>query len=298
MNSNATVEIKNLTKKYNHFKALDNVNLTLKPNKIYGLLGRNGAGKTTLLNILTSRIFQTSGEAHVFGYPSYENIDILKQICFIEEKGFYATAIRIKDVLTLCRGLYPNWDQAYAEKLLTLFELDQRKKYKQLSRGMESSLGLIIGLASRTPLTIFDEPSLGLDAVIRERFYDAVIEDFIENPRTIIISTHLIDEVSRLFEDIVIIDGGKLLIQTNAAELKERAFYLSGNEADVREASKNMIVMGEEVFGKTVILSVYSQHGRPKSDTVEIQPMPLQKLFVQLIDPQIHAILEKGGVIK
>jgi len=298
MQDNYAIELIGLTKNYGSFHALDGISIKLEPNKIYGLLGRNGAGKTTILNILSARIFATSGQAHVFGKSAYENVDILKQICVIEEKGFYDSSIKVWQVLDLAGGLYPQWDRDYADRLLKMFELDKRKKYKQLSRGMESSLGLIIGLASRAPLTIFDEPSLGLDAVLRERFYDAVIEDFTEHPRTIIISTHLIDEVSRLFEDVVIVDSGKLLLRSNAAELREKAFYISGREIAVREAAKNVIVMSEENFGNTLILSVYASDGIKANTDVEIQPMPLQKLFVQLIDPKIHDILKKGGVLQ
>ncbi len=298
MTKNDAVQLRELSKNYGSFCALNNISLTLEPNKIYGLLGRNGAGKTTLLNILTGRIFETAGQAHVFGERAYENIETLKQICYIEEKGFYASAIKVSQVLKLASGLYPNWDDAYAEELLTLFELDKRKKYKQLSRGMESSLGLIIGLASRAPLTIFDEPSLGLDAVIRERFYDAVIDDFAEHPRTVIISTHLIDEVSRLFEDVLIIDGGKLLLQGNGAQLKEKAYYISGKEDAVRAAATGAVIMSEERFGNTLILAVYAKDGLIAKPETDIQPVPLQKLFVMLINPEIHDVLRKGGVIK
>lgn len=298
MQNNYAVELNGLTKKYGSFHALDSVSAKLEPNKIYGLLGRNGAGKTTLLNILSARIFATSGEAHVFGGSAYENIDVLKQICLIEEKGFYDSSIKVWQVLNLASGLYPEWDNDFADRLLELFELDKRKKYKQLSRGMESSLGLIIGLASRASLTIFDEPSLGLDAVLRERFYDAIIEDYSEHPRTIIISTHLIDEVSRLFEDVIIVDSGKILLHSNATELNEKAFYISGREPAVREAAKNAIVLSEENFGNTLILSVYAKDGIHANMDAEIQPMPLQKLFMQLINPKIHDTLKKGGILQ
>lgn len=293
-----SVETKVLTKNYGSFKALDGITIELEPNKIYGLLGRNGAGKTTLLNILASRIFATSGEAKIFGKSSYENIDILKKICFIEEKGFYADSIKVFQVLDLAAGLYPGWDAEYAKKLVDMFELDTKKKYKQLSRGMETSLGLIIGLASRAELTIFDEPSLGLDAVVRERFYDAIIDDFAQNPRTIILSTHLIDEVSRIFEDIVIIDNGRLLMKSNAVELKEQGFYISGKEDAVRAAAGGSIIMGEERFGSTLILSVFAKDGLKNREGVEIQPIPLQKLFVNLINPEIHDMMKKGGVFQ
>ncbi len=297
-NMHYAVEIQGLTKRFGAFQALNNMSLRLEAGKIYGLLGRNGAGKTTLLNILSARIFATSGDALVFGHAAYEHVDTLKNICFIEEKGLYHAGMRVWQALQLSSGLYPHWDEAYAQRLLKLFELNPKKKYKELSRGMESALGLIIGMASRAPLTIFDEPSLGLDAVIRERFYQALIEDYSEHPRTIIISTHLIDEVSGLFEDVVIIDGGKLLLSTDCADLRSRAFYLSGKESDVRAAAEGCVILSEERIGGTLILSVLTQTALPASPTVEKQSIPLQKLFTQLINPDLQAQLKKGGVIQ
>ena len=295
MENSYAIELKNLTKNYGKFKALNDMSMKLGKNKIYGLLGRNGAGKTTILNILSARLFPTSGETCVFGNNAYENINTLRQICYIEEKGFYANSIKVSDVLKLSSGLYPNWDNDYANRLLRIFELNPKKKYKQLSRGMESSLGLIIGLASRAPLTIFDEPSLGLDAVIRERFYDQVIEDFSNNPRTIIISTHLIDEVSRIFEDIVIVDKGQILLQSEVTKLNEKAFFVSGTEEAVKRATSDAIILNKETFGSTFILSVYAENGINSSD-VEVQPMPLQKLFVNLINSENKNLIRKVGI--
>ncbi|MDR1002951.1 MAG: ABC transporter ATP-binding protein [Oscillospiraceae bacterium] len=298
--NNYAIEIKGLTKTYGSHKAIDNMSLSLEPNKIYGLLGRNGAGKTTLLNILTGRLFADAGKGNVkvFGSPVYENVDILKQICYVEEKGFYSGVLKVSDILSVVRGLYPTWDMEYEKRLLLLFELDTRKQYRQLSRGMESSLGLVIGLASRAPLTIFDEPSLGLDAVIRERFYSEIIEDFTENPRTVIISTHLIDEVNSLFEEVVIVNDGKLLLKADCAELKSKGFYLSGREEAVRKAAEGAVVLSEERFGGSLTLSVYSEKEIAPTEGAEVQPMSLQKLFVELINPMIHEQLVKGGIVK
>lgn len=292
------LELKNLTKQYKTTTAVNAVNLRLEENKIYGLLGRNGAGKTTILNMLTARIFPTGGEALVFGEPAFENIPVLRKICLIEEKGFYDSAVRVKDVLRLTAQLYPNWDEAYAQQLLATFSLDANKKYKQLSRGMETAMGLIIGLASRAPLTIFDEPSLGLDAVVRERFYDEVIADYTRHPRTFVISTHLIDEISRIFEEVVIIDAGRLLVQENTEALKEKAYFLSGKREAVAQASEGTILLHEEHFGSTLIRGVYATKRMPSIPGVQVQPIPLQKLFVFLCEPDVQQRLAKGGVIQ
>ena len=190
------LELQDLTYRYGKNTALDDVNLRLPAGHIYGLLGRNGAGKTTLLNVLSATLFPQKGRALIFGHKAFEHTETLRRLCVVREKTAYPKNLRVGDALYACAGLYPNWDGEYALALLDRFELSPKKRFRQLSRGMESSLGLVIGLASRADLTIFDEPSLGLDAVARERFYETLLHDFADHPRTLIISTHLIDEVA------------------------------------------------------------------------------------------------------
>ncbi len=172
---------------------------------------------------------------------------------------------------------------AYAQSLLETFELNPRKKARQLSRGMVSSLGLVIGLASRAELTIFDEPSLGLDAVARERFYDEVIHDFESHPRTVIISTHLIDEVSRLFEEVVMVDGGKILLKARTDELLSRAVTLTGAKDAVERAIAGHSVLHRDELGGMTIASIVRQPGDDYGD-LQVDPVPLQKLFVYLTE--------------
>src|SRR6185437_4426143 len=136
------------------------------------------------------------------------------------ESQKYPDTFRIIDVLAVAKTLYPDWDDAYAKSLIEDFRLPIKRKIKKLSRGMLSSVGIVVGLASRAPLTIFDEPYLGLDAVARVLFYDRLLEDYAEYPRTVILSTHLIDEVSRLLEHVLVIDNGKLLLDEDADALR------------------------------------------------------------------------------
>lgn len=192
-------EVQGLTKSFGDVTVVHDVSFTLEANKIYGLLGRNGAGKTTIMHMLTAQLFPTSGELLVFGEAPYENNRVLSKICFIKESQKYPDSFRVIDVIELCPSIFPNWNQELASKLLNDFNLPLTRRIKKLSRGMLSSVGIVIGLASRAPLTIFDEPYLGLDAVARNLFYDRLIEDYAEHPRTIVLSTHLIDEVSLIF---------------------------------------------------------------------------------------------------
>lgn len=281
------VEVKQLTKSYGAVTAVNEVSFTLEPDKIYGLLGRNGAGKTTIMHMITAQLFATSGELKVFGEAPFENSRVLSQICFIKESQKYPDMYSVQDVLEVSSSLFPNWDRAFANELIRDFQLPLKRKMKKLSRGMHSSVGIIVGLASRAPLTIFDEPYLGLDAVSRALFYDRLIEDYSENPRTIILSTHLIDEVSRLLEHIIVIDGGKVLINEDAEELRGYAYSVAGTATAVESFIADKNVLSREPFGSLLTAGVtgrLSEAERKKADALGLQiaPISLQQLIVQL----------------
>ena len=154
MNAKTIVDVRGVTKAYGSMKALDNVSFRLEEGKIYGLLGRNGAGKTTLMHILTAQWFATSGEVRIFGEEPYENNNVLRRICFIKESQVYPKSLRVKDVFDLSASFFPNWDAAFAQDLARDFDLPLKRRMSKLSRGMLSSVGIIVGLASRAELTI------------------------------------------------------------------------------------------------------------------------------------------------
>ncbi|AZN41510.1 ABC transporter ATP-binding protein [Paenibacillus albus] len=281
------VEAVHLSKIYGSVKAVDDVSLTIEANKIYGLLGRNGVGKTTIMHMITAQLFQTSGELRVFGETPYENNQVLRQVCFIKESQKYPDAFRVNDVLATAALFFPNWDEAYALELLAEFRVPLKRRMKKLSRGMLSSVGIVIGLASRAPLTIFDEPYLGLDAVARSLFYDRLMEDYAEHPRTVILSTHLIDEVSRLLEHIIVIDGGKLLIDEEADLLRGKAYTVTGAAAKVDTFLSGKKVIHEELIGGFKSASIYesliaSEQRKAESLGLDFAPVTIQQLIVFL----------------
>jgi ABC-2 type transport system ATP-binding protein len=281
------VECKNVTKSYGKQEVLKNLNLSLEEEKIYGLLGRNGAGKTTLLNLICSQIMRDGGEINIYGEEVFENSKALEKICLVKEKELKIEDYRVKRIFDIAGTLYKDWDEDYKKYLVKEFNLDTNKKYKSLSRGMKSIVGLIIGLSSRAKITIFDEPSLGLDAAVRERFYNLLLEGYEKNRRTFIISTHLIDEVSSLFEEVVILNNGEVLMKEEMAEILEKAHFLRGKEESIMKVIKDKKVLHKEFFGNTAIIGVLGELSREelnslKASNVEISPMPLQKLFIYL----------------
>lgn len=284
---NMTIQLNGINKIYGNQHALKDINLDLKANRIYGLLGRNGAGKTTLLHLLTTQFFPSSGDIRINQQNPYENAELLKQICFVKESQPFRKHFRVRDILRLASAFYPNWDDAYAQRLVREFELDITKKLTALSRGMESAVGIIVGLASRAPLTIYDEPYLGLDAVARKIFYDRLIEDFGEHPRTIIMSTHLIDEVSKLLEHVMIIRQGRLVIDEEIDAVLERAFFINGHVDQLRSLEKDARILHIETLGAAAAASWFGpmsavERASMQESGLEISRMPLQQLLVQL----------------
>ncbi|SFI35307.1 ABC-2 type transport system ATP-binding protein [Paenibacillus sp. UNC496MF] len=284
---NKVVEAKGLTKSYGSFTAVDNVDFSIEANKIYGLLGRNGAGKTTIMHMITAQLFETGGELRVFGEQPYENDKVLRRICFIKESQKYPDTFRVVDVLETAALLFPNWDRAYAERLRGDFNLPLKRRVKKLSRGMLSSVGIIIGLASRAPLTIFDEPYLGLDAVARNIFYERLMEDYTEHPRTVILSTHLIDEVSRLLEHVIVIDKGRILLDDEADALRGRAYTVTGPTAKIDAYAAGKRIIHRESLGGSRAVTVYAPLGatdqrRAEELGLQFSPVTIQQLLVYL----------------
>jgi ABC-2 type transport system ATP-binding protein len=281
------VEVHQLTKLYKGVTAVDAVSFSLAGEKIYGLLGRNGAGKTTIMQMLTAQIFATSGSLQVFGEHPYENNRVLSRVCFIKESQKYPDHFRVADVLAMSAVFFPHWEREYASALIEDFRLPLKRKMKALSRGMVSSVGIVVGLASHAPLTIFDEPYLGLDPVARSVFYDRLIEDYTAHPRTVILSTHLIDEVSRILEHVLVIDNGKLIIDEDADALREQAFTVTGLATKVETFTAEKDVIDRKPFGALVSATVTGNidtEGRKQAETLglELAPVSLQQLIVHL----------------
>jgi ABC-2 type transport system ATP-binding protein len=292
------VEVSHLTKSFGRVVAVNQVSFSIEAGKIYGLLGRNGAGKTTIMRIITAQLFPTSGEVKVFGAHPYENSRVLSQLCAVSDRQKYPNGYRVLDVLHQAALFFPQWDQEYAFALVEAFHLPLSRLMKALSRGMLSAAGVIVGLASRAPLTIFDEPYLGLDAVARSIFYDRLLEDYAEHPRTVILSTHLIDEISRLLEHILVIDQGRLVLDEDAEALRGRAFTVVGPAARVDTFTAGKQLLARSPLGGQVAATVMGNGNmedrkRALALGLSLAPVSLQQLLVHLTgDPSTRKAVE------
>ena len=297
----AVVDARNLTKRYKGVLALDDVSITLSPGRIYGLLGRNGAGKTTLMSILTAQAFASSGQALVFGEEAYENDRVLARICFIRESQKCPDDFTPFHAFKAARLAFGNWDQQFAEQLIDDFRLPVKRRIKKLSRGQLSAVGVIIGLASRAELTFFDEPYLGLDAVARHLFYDRLLADFTGNPRTILLSSHLIDEVANLLDHVVVIDEGRILIDAEADALRGSAATVIGSAEKVDAFLAGKKTLHRETMASLASVTVDealtpARRAEAAKLGLEVAPVSLQQLIVRkTMDHHAGRPLTDGG---
>lgn len=293
------VTFEGVTKRYRNALALNGVSTTLSPGKVYGLLGRNGAGKTTLMSILGAQAFPTSGRVTINGTNPASSPQALEKVCFIREDQKYPDQATCPTVLRTAQWFFPNWNQRAADELLQLFALPTKTPTKKLSRGQSSALAATVGLASRAPISIFDEPYLGLDAVARQEFYRYLLDELESHPRTVLISSHLIDEIANLIDHVLLLDNGHLILDESTEELLERAHSITGPTALVQDFCATMEPLGSESLGgvsRYDVLGALSaaQRSEARRQGLEISPLPLQSLATAIAAGSRPSASEKG----
>lgn len=278
------IEVKELSKRYDSKMALDSISFSIEEPKIYGLLGRNGAGKTTFMEILAGQILATSGEILIDGERPFDNLKLTESICLIKEGQNFKRELTIKNVLKISSYFYPNWDEELAQSLVKEYNLNIKSKVKTLSKGMESALGIIVGLASKAPITVFDEPYIGLDAAARKKFYEILLSEYEENPRTIIFSTHLIDEVSLMFEEVIIFQDGKLALREDAEALRNKACAVSGTTENVEKFIQDKEVITTKQLAGMMTAFVFGHMEEAQAAGLSVEGVPIQDLMIYLTE--------------
>lgn len=282
------IQIRNVMKKYNGLTAVDHVSFSFESGKIYGFLGRNGAGKSTLINIIANRIFADEGTVLIDEIPAKENMQVHEKIFCMSETDLYDKDLKIKEHFKWISRFYDQFDMEKALNIAEKFNLDIEKRFKALSKGYQSIFKLTVALSLHVPYVIFDEPVLGLDANHRELFYDLLLRDYEDGERTIIITTHLIEEVANIIEEVVLIDKGKILLQESVETLLDTGYSISGTAKEVDDYCSDKNVIGCDELGSLKIAYVLGEKTPlPRDSNLQISTMNLQKLFVKLT--------EKGG---
>ena len=279
------IAVADLTRRYRDSLALDEVSLEVEAGSIVGLLGRNGAGKTTLLRILAGHEFPSSGEVLVHGARPAENEAVLRRMAFVREEQAYPD-FKVRHALRAASWFYPRWSAELADGLLADFGLPPGRAIKGLSRGMRSALGIVIGLAARAELTMFDEPYAGLDAVARMIFYDRLLAEYAEHPRTIVLSTHLIDEAAGLLERVVVLDRGRVVLTADPDDLRGAATTVTGPVLAVEEFAAGRAVWDRRRVAareSVVVTGDLDEADRLRAASLhlDLTPLTLQQLVVQ-----------------
>lgn len=279
------IQIKGITKQYKDVIALDNVSVSFEFGKIYGLLGRNGAGKSTLINIISNRIFADCGEILIDGIPAKETMSVHDKIFCMSETDLYDRDLKVLEHFKWTKRFYTDFDLNKALALSDKYHLDVNKRFKALSKGYQSIFKLVIALSLSIPYVIFDEPVLGLDANHRELFYSLLLKEFDEGERTFIIATHLIEEVSGIIEEVVLIDKGKVLLKESVEDLLEKGYSISGSAAEVENYCVGRNVIGtEELSGLKIAYIMGEKAALPKESSLQFSAINLQKLFVKMTE--------------
>lgn len=283
------IKLENLSKKYREKTVLDNINAEFEKGKIYGIFGRNGAGKTTLFKIVSNQILNYDGEVKLDDIDIKENQEITDKILMVHKDMIPSmfNDDKLKNIFKVCEDLLNGWDDTTFEKLVSEFNIDLNKKYNKYSDGYKNLICLIIGMSSKAEILLLDEPSTALDANHRYKFYELLLEDTEKKNRTVFISTHIIDEVERIIEDVIILDNGKFIVNEDIHSFNEKSFEISGNKDLVDKFIVNKNILDQKTIMENKIVSLYDNLSKDeilnlKSNDIEVKKLGLQDVYVMI----------------
>ena len=282
------IELKQVTKQYGKATVLKNITLSVDEPGIYCLLGRNGAGKTTLLKSIAGYQNITDGIIQVDG-QAITTSSLDPGVSYIENFAKHFN-LSVRKLLRIASEVNPNYDCDFALEMMERFELDGKKTFHHLSLGMKTMVSTIICLASNKSVVLLDEPVLGFDAIMRVEFYDMLTESFQKHPRIIIVSTHIIEEIAKTIQKLIIIDKGSIRFFDTLQSVETKAFRISGLQKDVEAATQGLNIIGRDNVGGLATSYIFDNPPE-QTDSLEICPLSLQDFFIQMVG-------HKGGVKK
>ena len=280
------IELKQVTKQYGQATVLKNITLSIGEPGIYCLLGRNGAGKTTLLKSIAGYQNITSGSIQVDG-KTITTSTLDTGVSYIENFAKHFN-LPVRKLLRIASEVNPNYDDDFASEMMERFELDGKKKFHHLSLGMKTMVSTIICLASNKEVILLDEPVLGFDAIMRVEFYNMLTESFQKHQRIILVSTHIIEEIAKTIQKLIILDKGSIRFFDTLQSIEAKAFSISGLQKDVEAATRNLNIIGQDTVGGLATSYIFDNPPK-QTASLEIQPLTLQDFFIQMVG-------HKGGV--
>lgn len=287
------ITCENLTKTYGQKNVLNELSLTIGKNKLTGLIGRNGAGKTTLLKIIAGYLTKTAGKIEVFSQNPFNNLFVTANTIFIADDMTFPPSLTLEEILLEMERFYKKWDQNFANRLFDYFSFAKNDYYTNLSKGKKSTFNVIIGLASRCALTIYDEPTIGMDVATRKDFYRVLLKDYLAHPRSIIISSHHIEEVEHILEDILLIDHGNKRLHSSIDQFKQYAIGLTGQTTKIEQLTANLEVIYTKKLDHNnsyVVIKNKKSLELFKRANLTVTPVSLNELVVYLTNEKKRGI--------
>jgi len=275
------ISVQNVSFAYDDHVVLKDITYKENEHMIIGLWGRNGVGKTTLMKLMAGHLKPNQGTIKISGHIPYDNLEAQQYLCYMQEDHPFSEIWSVRDALRFYSYFNPNWNQELAERLLETFKLPVKRKTKKLSTGMKTALQLVIGLASQADVTILDEPTNGLDAGMRKKFYELLLKSHDDHPRLILLSTHHIEEVQTLLESVVVVHEGKILLNERMDELRSRGIWLAGDSKQVDKLTNGKKIMDRHdmgTFKKVMLDELYSNEWR---DLARVHGISIEKALVQ-----------------
>ena len=299
----ASIELKNVTKIYEGFKALDALNLTVPSGSVYGLIGPNGAGKTTAIRHMMGVLRQDAGSVLLDGEPVFENPSVKARMLCIPDEPYFTSTSTTRDLMKFTRALYPRFDTERYEKLREIFALDDTRPIRRLSRGMQKQSAFWIALAARPEVLVLDEPVDGLDPVMRRQVWSLVMEDVAEEGMTVLVSSHNLRELEDVCDHVGIMNKGKVLLERSLSELQENTVKMQivfrGEGAPELPAGLNLL--HESHLGRvfTIIFRGNTQQITERLaplDPVymEAVPLTLEEIFIYELGGADYAVRDIG----
>ena len=281
------IEVRNVMKEFDGFRALDDMSMTVPTGAVYGLVGPNGAGKSTIIRHLTGIYRQDAGEITIDGTPVFENPEVKSRIAYIPDDIFYYANASIREMMDFYRSIYPHFDAERFKKLADVFGLDPKRQMRRLSKGMQKQAAFWIAVSLRPEILILDEPVDGLDPVMRRRIWSIIMADVAENGTTVLVSSHNLRELEDVCDSVGIMNKGKIMIERSLNELQENIVKIQLALPDGESLPEGLEILHKSNTGR---LQSLIMHGTQEDLTEKLQsahplfidavPLTLEEIFI------------------
>lgn len=286
------IEVRNVMKEFDGFRALDNMSMTVPTGSVYGLVGPNGAGKSTIIRHLTGIYRQDAGEIAIDGAPVFENPEVKSRIAYIPDDIFYYANASIREMMDFYRSIYPHFDAERFKKLADVFGLDPKRQMRRLSKGMQKQAAFWIAVSLRPEILILDEPVDGLDPVMRRQIWSIIMADVAENGTTVLVSSHNLRELEDVCDSVGIMNKGKIMIERSLNELQENIVKIQLALPDGESLPEGLDILHKSNTGR---LQSLIMHGTQEELTEKLQSA--HPLFIDAVPLTLEEIIiyELGG---